>query len=133
VKLKGIEMAKVEKVFSDGLSFDLFAGFRVKDYALALNWYERLLGCPPAFLPNDIEAVWELEEHRYLFIEVLAEHAGHTRHLIFLSDLDAFIAQIEERGLNPTKQETLSNGVRKVTYQDPDGNEIEFGGAPKNS
>jgi catechol 2,3-dioxygenase-like lactoylglutathione lyase family enzyme len=132
MKHKGIEMAKAEKVFSDGLSFDLFAGFRVKDYAMALAWYERLLGCPPAFLPNEIEAVWELEEHRYLFIEVLAEHAGHTRHLIFLSDLDAFIAQIEERGMIPTKRETLSNGVRKVIYQDPDGNEIEFGGAPTN-
>ena len=81
-------------------------------------------------MPNEIEAVWELEEHRYLFIEVLAEQAGHTRHLIFLSDLDAFIAQIEERGMMPAKRETLSNGVRKVIYQDPDGNEIEFGGAP---
>jgi len=28
------------------------------------------------------------------------------------------------------KRETYSNGVRKVTYHDPDGNEIGFGGAP---
>jgi hypothetical protein len=33
-------------------------------------------------------------------------------------------------GLNPAEQETYSNGVRKTTYRDADGNEIGFGGAP---
>jgi hypothetical protein len=28
------------------------------------------------------------------------------------------------------ERETNSNGVRKTTYRDPDGNEIGFGGAP---
>jgi hypothetical protein len=27
-------------------------------------------------------------------------------------------------------RETYSNGVRKITYRDPDGNEIGFGGGP---
>ena len=36
------------------------AGIAVADYAVALTWYERLLGSPPTFFPNDIEAVWEL-------------------------------------------------------------------------
>ena len=27
-------------------------------------------------------------------------------------------------------RETYENGVRKVTYRDPDGNEIGFGGGP---
>ncbi len=125
--------AQGEKVFSDGSSVDLFAGLPVTDLSAALAWYERLLGCPPAFLPNDSEAVWELAEHRYVFIELLPEHAGHTRHLIFLRDLDGFIAQIAERGLHPTKHENLANGVRKVIYNDPDGNTIEFGGAPTKS
>jgi hypothetical protein len=38
-----------------------------------------------------------------------------------------------ERGLNPTTHETLPNGVRKVTYSDPDGNVVGFGGAPAKS
>ena len=50
-------------------SLDLFAGVPVADYTTALAWYERLLGSPPAFVPNEIEAVWELAEHRYLYIE----------------------------------------------------------------
>ena len=36
---------------------DLFAGIPVRDYNLAAAWYERLLGAPPQFLPNDNEAV----------------------------------------------------------------------------
>jgi catechol 2,3-dioxygenase-like lactoylglutathione lyase family enzyme len=110
------------------MTIDLFAGLPVTDYAAALAWYERLLGAPPAFLPNDIEAVWELAEHRYLFIEQRPEHAGHAMHTIFVDDLDAFVAQIADRGLEPTKRETYANGVRKATYHDPDGNEIGFGG-----
>jgi hypothetical protein len=39
-------------------------------------------------------------------------------------------ASVADRGLEPTKRETYPNGVRKAKYQDPDGNEIEFGGAP---
>lgn len=68
------------------MALDLFAGIPVSDYPAALAWYERLLGTPPAFFPNDTEAVWELAEHR--------------------------------------------NGVRKITYHDPDGNEIGLGGGP---
>ena len=30
----------------------------------------------------------------------------------------------------PDERETYSNGVRKVLYRDPDGNELGFGGAP---
>ena len=49
---------------------------------------------------------------------------------LFVDDFDARIAQIADRGLEPTKQEVYENGVRKTTYCDPDGNEIGFGGAP---
>ncbi len=123
-------MAKTERVFSDDTTVDLFAGFPVRDYASASAWYERLLGCPPAFLPNEIEAVWELAEHRYIFIKVLPEHAGQAFNLFFISDLDRFTAAVSQRGLEPTKRETLSNGVRRVIYLDPDRNEVGFGGAP---
>jgi hypothetical protein len=47
-----------------------------------------------------------------------------------VDDFDALAAQIAGRGLEPAKRETYSNGVRKATYRDPDGNEIGLGGAP---
>src|SRR5215207_4789743 len=59
------------------MTMDLFAGIPIRDYAAAVSWYEQLLGAAPSFLPNDTEAVWELADHRYEFIEVRPEHAGH--------------------------------------------------------
>ncbi|MET8836372.1 VOC family protein [Micromonospora sp. NPDC004540] len=112
------------------MTADLFAGLPVRDYRAAAAWYERLLGAPPSFLPNDTEAVWELAEHRYLYIEVRPEHAGHAMHTVFVDDLDARLAQMAERGLTPDERETYDNGVRKAIFRDPDGNEIGFGGGP---
>jgi catechol 2,3-dioxygenase-like lactoylglutathione lyase family enzyme len=112
------------------MAVDLFAGIPVRDYPAALSWYERLLGSPPAFFPHDTEAVWELAEHRFVFIEQRADDAGHAMHTLFVDDFDARIADIAERGLEPDERETYRNGVRKATYRDPDGNEIGFGGAP---
>jgi catechol 2,3-dioxygenase-like lactoylglutathione lyase family enzyme len=112
------------------MALDLYAGIPVSDYAAALEWYERLLGSPPTFVASDTEAVWELAEHRSVFIERCPEHAGHAMHTIFVDDFDGLVARIAERGLDPVKRETYSNGVRKVVYRDPEGNEIGFGGAP---
>ena len=108
----------------------LFAGIPVNDYAAALAWYQQVFGSPPAFFPSDTEAVWELAEHRSVYIEQRPEHAGHTMLTIIVDDLDARVAQIADRGLEPTKRETYENGVRKITYRDPDGNEFGFGGVP---
>jgi hypothetical protein len=48
----------------------------------------------------------------------------------FVDDFDALLAQIPDRGLEPTKRETYSNGVRKAIYRDPDGNRSGWG-APR--
>jgi catechol 2,3-dioxygenase-like lactoylglutathione lyase family enzyme len=112
------------------MTLDLFAGIPVRDYNAAVAWYEPLLGAAPSFLPNDAEAVWELADHRYVYIVVRPEHAGHAMHTLFVGDLDVRISQIAERALEPAECETYANGVRKASFRDPDGNEIGFGGAP---
>ena len=112
------------------MAMDLFAGVPVTDYAAALPWYERFFGGPPSFLPNDTEAVWELSEHRYIYIVQQPERAGNALVLSFVDDLDDRIAQIARRGIEPAKRETYDNGVTKVTYRDAEGNEISLGGAP---
>jgi len=108
---------------------DLFAGIPVNDYAAALVWYQQLFGSLPTFFASDTEAVWELAQHRWVFIVQRPDHAGHAIPTILVDDLDAHVAQIADRGLVPTTRETYANGMRKVTYCDPDGNEIGFGGA----
>ena len=112
------------------MALDLFAGIPISSYDGALTWYERLLDSPPSFLPNEIEAVWEVAEHRYLYIVVRPEDAGHAVHTLFVDDFDTRLAEMAERGLEAAKRETYPNGVRKATFLDPDGNEIGFGGAP---
>jgi catechol 2,3-dioxygenase-like lactoylglutathione lyase family enzyme len=107
----------------------LFAGLRVRDYRAARAWYERLLG-EPTFFPHDTEAVWTLAEDRSVYVVEHPDGAGNCVVTTFVDDLDAQVAAIAARGLEPDERETYSNGVRKVLYHDPDGNELGFAGAP---
>ncbi len=107
----------------------LFAGLRVRDLQAARPWYEQLLG-EPTFFPNDTEAVWTLAEDRSVYVVEHAERAGSSVVTIFVGDLDSQVAAVAVRGLEPDERLTLSNGVRKALYRDPDGNELGFGGAP---
>lgn len=111
------------------MSLHLFAGLRVRDFETARRWYARLLG-EPAFFPHATEAVWTLAEDRSVYIVEHPEGAGSCVVMIFVHDLDARVAAIAGRGLEPDDIETYSNGVRKVIFRDPDGNELGFGGSP---
>jgi len=88
----------------------------------------RLLGSEPSFTPHDTEAVWELEEQRYLYILEDAQGAGHALIAIFVDDLDATVAATASRGIEPDEQESYPGGARKAIYHDADGNEVSFGG-----
>lgn len=106
----------------------VFAGVYVRDLAQAQAWYEQVFGAEPSFHPNDEEAVWELAEGRFVYIQQDAQHAGHSLNTLFVDDIQGTVFAIRSRGLEPTEDETYSNGVRKVAYRDPDGNELGFGG-----
>jgi catechol 2,3-dioxygenase-like lactoylglutathione lyase family enzyme len=114
------------------MSLHLFAGLRVRDFEAARPWYEQLLGSP-SFFPHATEAVWTLADERSVYVVEHANGAGQSVVTIFVDDLDEQMAAIAARGLEPDDRETYSNGVRKVTYRDPDGNELGFGGAPLNA
>jgi catechol 2,3-dioxygenase-like lactoylglutathione lyase family enzyme len=111
------------------MSLHLFAGLRVRDFQAARGWYEQLLG-EPTFSPHATEAVWTLAEDRSVYVVEDAAGAGHSLVTIFLEELDDRVAEIAARGIEPDARETYSNGVRKMVYRDPDGNELGFGGAP---
>ena len=112
------------------MTVDLFAGLSVSDIAAARAWYERFWGSEPAFLPHELEAVWTVDEHRHVYVEQRPDHAGHSHCTLFVSDLDERVDGIVGRGIEPVVRETYDNGVRHVTFRDPDGNEVSFGGAP---
>src|ERR1700744_3490127 len=93
-------------------TIDFFAGVAVSNFASGRTWYERLLCSPPAFFPHATEAVWEIAEHRYLYIVEQPQHAGHAMHTIFVDGLDAVVSEIANQGLEPAKREQYPNGVR---------------------
>ncbi len=109
----------------------LFSGIYVSDYEAAREWYVRLFNAEPSFIPNDTEAVWELAEHRSIYIKLHPEGAGNSVVTLFVDNLDERVAGSAERGIEPVKRETYENGVQKVLYSDPDGNEIGFGGGSR--
>jgi hypothetical protein len=53
-------------------------------------------------------------------------HSAHT----IRQGLEALLANVTGRGLQTTESEAYSNGMRKVTYGDPDGNEVSARGSP---
>jgi catechol 2,3-dioxygenase-like lactoylglutathione lyase family enzyme len=89
-----------------------------------------LLGLRPRVPPNDVEAVWKVGEHRYVYIEARPDHAGHSHCTLFVDDLESWVDPIVGRGIAPEVRETYPNGVRHVTFRDPDGNQISLGAAP---
>lgn len=113
------------------MSLNLFAGVAVADFEAASAWYRKLFGVEPTFFPHETEAVWQLDEGRLFYIVQRPEHAGHALQTVIVEDLDTVLSGTAERGLEPAKQETYANGVRKITYLDPDGSEIAFGEVPR--
>ena len=112
------------------MDVDLFAGVAVSDLSRAVSWFDRFFGEVEAFEPNDTERVWTVSEHRYLYVELQPEHAGHAMVTLFVDDFDGFVEHVSQRGIHPETRETYEDGVRKAIYRDPDGNEVGVGGAP---
>lgn len=112
------------------MDIDVFACLSVSDLPRAVSWYDRFLGDVEAFEPNDTERVWTLAEHRFVYVELLPEHAGHAKVTLFVSDFDGFLAAVAGRGIHTVDEEVYDNGVHKALFRDPDGNEIGVGGVP---
>ena len=109
------------------MAVGIFAGIPVRDYDSALDWYRRLLGAEPAFHPNDVEAVWQLAEDRYVYIIEDLGRAGGAVSMIWVDDPVAEVARIAETGLEPVDVEEHGS-VRKYVFHDGDGNETGIGG-----
>jgi catechol 2,3-dioxygenase-like lactoylglutathione lyase family enzyme len=109
------------------MAVGVFAGIAVRDYASALDWYKRLLGAEPTFYPNEIEAVWQLAEDRYVYIIQDPDRAGGAVSMIWVDDPVAEVARIAGQGLEPIDIEK-HDSVWKYVFHDTDGNETGIGG-----
>jgi predicted enzyme related to lactoylglutathione lyase len=123
-------MAESNKILN-GFGTTLFAGIPVKNLKASIAWYEKFLGCPPSFYPNEAEAVWMLSDTRWLYLIEEPKRAGGSIQTIIGKDLEVALDQIAKRGIKYEKEEKPAEGVRKVMYYDPDGNEIGLGSVPE--
>lgn len=102
----------------------VFAGLSVSDRDRAAAWYERLLGRPPTFLPNAVEAVWQLAATASLYVVADPERAGRGIATLAVDDLHAVLAEIGARGLTPGPVEDIAGAGRRSVLHDPDGNAV---------
>ena len=91
---------------------EFFAGVAVADFRAMLPWYERLFGKPPDFFPHESEAVWRVIDHAWVYIVADAERAGRALLTVLVDDLDALVAAIADRGIEPTEPETYAGIVK---------------------
>lgn len=113
------------------MGIELFAGIPVSDYAAGVAWFERLLGARASFQPHETESVWTLAEHRYVYVVLDPDRAGHALVTFMIDDLDRFLAAASESGVVPETVEHYGDDVRKAVFRDPDGNEIGVGELPE--
>ncbi len=108
----------------------VFAGIPVADRDAASSWYERLTGRRPDLIPNEDEAAWQLTETGWIYLIADADRAGSALHTLLVEDLEAFLAELANRGIDAGPIETIGVTVRHVVISDLDGNRLNVGEAP---
>ncbi len=102
-----------------------FAALPVAHLGPALAWYERLMGRPPDMVPNASEACWKVAEAGWIYVIEDADRAGGALITLVVDDLDPYLAEFAERGLEAELEE--GPGVRKALLRDPEGNTVAYG------
>lgn len=91
----------------------LFAGIAVADFDAAVAWYDRLLGRPSDIVVKDGEVMWRIADAAWLYVVRDPSRAGHALVTLAVADLEAAIAEIQERGLpSPPIEKIAAAGVR---------------------
>ena len=109
---------------------NVFAGIPVSDYERALDWYQRFAGRPPDLIPNDVEACWQLAAAAWIYFLVDPDRAGSAYNTLLVDDLDSWLSDLAERGIEPGETEEIPGKVRRTEVVDPDGNRIQLGQPP---
>ena len=101
------------------------ASLAVRDISAAAAWYERILGRPADSRPMPELREWRFERGGWLQIYHGPERAGSGSVTLTVTSLEEQRSALREAGLEPGEP-VVSEKVRVVMIQDPDGNSIAF-------
>ncbi len=105
----------------------VFAGIAVADYDAALAWYTRFFGRSPDVIVTENEAMWQVTDTGWIYVVGDASRAGKALLTLLVTDLDGLVAELGQRGLEPSSIETVPGLYRKAVMTDPEGNMISLG------
>jgi hypothetical protein len=110
-----------------------FTGVAVSDLSAAQKFFERFFGKPPDVLVNENEVMWRVNESAWLYVVVDPPRAGHALAAVSVADMDAALAELAVRGLQPASLEEHGGGARKAIFLDPAGNTAAVIAVPADS
>ncbi|MGX1777862.1 VOC family protein [Nocardia brasiliensis] len=111
---------------------DLYSVICVSDRIRARAWYEAFFGRVADEVIGE-EWLWQTGVNAWIVIDdraVRAARVGGSMITLGVTDLDVFLARLDEYGIAYGTVETYSNGVRHVEVLDPDGNSLSLAEAP---
>jgi glyoxylase I family protein len=101
----------------------LFVGVAITNLDTVRPWYEHLFGRPADIIPNESEVMWRaVADSGWLYLVVDEQRAGQSLAALAVSDLDAELAVLRSRDIEPEVIERVGDAGRKATLRDPDGN-----------
>lgn len=105
----------------------LLAQMTVTDLPTAVTWYSRLFAKGPDGRPMDGLVEWHLTDAFGVQVWEEPDRAGHSTMVLDESDLDAFVAHLDQTGIRHAGPQDASSS-RILPLTDPDGNRIVFTG-----
>lgn len=104
----------------------LFAALHVQDRDAARPWYQQLFGRPPDFVPNDVEAVWQVADTASVYILADGSRVGGGDVNLIVDNLSATLAGLTSRNIRTGPVVVIDGVGRKSRVFDPEGNSIWF-------
>lgn len=95
----------------------------VRDHDAAVGWYERFFGRPPDRRPMDGLAEWQLTGGGGVQVSQHTD-ARPGQVTLAISDIDGFVVELRERGIDTEASDVASGRFRIATITDPDGNTL---------
>ncbi|KMO72640.1 Glyoxalase-like domain protein [Mycolicibacterium obuense] len=108
-----------------GMAFtNVLAVLPVADVEASRPWFTALFGRPEDNNPMPSLIEWQVLPGAWLQVFGNADRAGSGLFNLAVDDLDATLAELRARGLEPGEVVEANKGVRLSALTDPDGNTI---------